>query len=133
MKQTITAGLLLLGICALTLSAQDWYRDREERFRAEEWRHHIFDHVRVDLDHVGSAAWAAEREQRRLRRTKQELAELQAKLDHGRYDERELDDVIDSLRKSADDERLTPRDRDVIHDDLNRLRDYREHHEHWYR
>jgi hypothetical protein len=28
---------------------------------------------------------------------------------------------------------LSPRDRDVLADDLNRLRDYREHHEHWNR
>jgi hypothetical protein len=111
--------------------AQDWYRDREERFRGEQWRGHIFEHVRSDLDHVGSAIWASGKERRRLDRTKQELTELHAKLVQGRYDERELDDVIDSIVKSANDERLAPRDRDVLHDDLNRLRDYREHHEHW--
>jgi hypothetical protein len=131
MKKTISAGLLVLACCALTAMAQDWYRDREERFRGEQWRGHIFEHVRSDLDHVGSAIWASGKERRRLDRTKQELTELHAKLVQGRYDERELDDVIDSIVKSANDERLAPRDRDVLHDDLNRLRDYREHHEHW--
>jgi hypothetical protein len=131
MKKTVSAGLLLLACCALTAAAQDWYRDREERFRGEQWRGHIFEHVRSDLDHVGSAIWASGKERRRLDRTKQELTELHNKLVQGRYDEHELDDVIDSIVKSANDERLAPRDRDVLHDDLNRLRDYREHHEHW--
>ena len=131
MKKTVSAGLLLLACCALTAAAQDWYRDREERFRGEQWRGHIFEHVRSDLDHVGSAIWASGKERRRLDRTKQELTELHNKLVQGRYDEHELDDVIDSVVKSANDERLAPRDRDVLHDDLNRLRDYREHHEHW--
>jgi hypothetical protein len=133
MKKTVSAGLLVLACCALTATAQDWYRDREERFRGEQWRGHIFEHVRSDLDHIGSAIWASGKERRRLDRTKQELTELHEKLVHGRYDEHELDDVIDSLVKSANDERLAPRDRDVLHDDLNRLRDYREHHEHWNR
>ncbi len=133
MKRIITAGLLIVGSLVMTVSAQDWYHEREERFRAEEWRHHIFEHVRGDLDHIGSAIWASGKEQTRLRRTRQELSELQAKLDHGRYDERELNDVIDSIRKSANDNRLAQRDRDVLNDDFNRLSDYREHHEHWYR
>ena len=131
MKQIIRAGLIVLACFGLTAVAQDWYHDRDSRFRGEHWRGHLFEHVRVDLDHVGSAVWAAGRERARLERTKQELAELQGKLEHGRYDQGELNDVIDSMRKSANDERLSPRDREVLHDDLNRLRDYREHHDHW--
>ena len=133
MKKTFIAGLLLLACFGLTAAAQDWYHDRDARFRGEEWRRHLFAHVRVDLDHIGSAIWASGKEQNRLERTKQELAELQDKLEHGRYDEHELSDVIDSMKKSANDERLAPRDRDVLGDDLNKLRDYREHHDHWIR
>jgi hypothetical protein len=29
------------------------------------------------------------------------------------------------------DNRLSSRDRDMLNDDLNRMRDYREHHEDW--
>jgi hypothetical protein len=29
------------------------------------------------------------------------------------------------------DNRMGPRDREVLRDDLDRLREYREHHEHW--
>jgi hypothetical protein len=39
--------------------------------------------------------------------------------------------VIDTLKKSADDQRLSPRDRAVIADDLNRLHDYQQNHNHW--
>jgi len=123
----------MLACLGLNAAAQDWYHDRDDRFRGEEWRGHLFQHVKADLDHIYSAAGAAERERRRLERTKEELAELQVKLENGRYDEHELNDVIDSMRKSANDDRLAPRDRDVLHDDLNRLREYREHHEHWRR
>jgi hypothetical protein len=131
MKHIMTAGLMALACFAFTAIAQDWYHDRDERFRDEHWRGRIFEHVRVDLDHVGSAIWASGREKTRLQRTRQELFELQAKLEHGRYDEHELNDVIDSMRKSANDDRLSPRDRDVLADDLHRLEDYREHHDHW--
>ena len=123
----------MLACVGLNASAQDWYHDRDARFRGEQWRGHVFEHVRADLDHIGSAIWASGKERERLERTKQELSELQAKLERGRYDEHELNDVIDSLRKSANDDRLAPRDREILHDDRNRLMEYREHHEHWNR
>ena len=131
MKRILGAGATLLTCFTLSVAAQDWYHERDARFRDEHWRAHVFEQVRSDLDHIGSARQAAERERARLEKTQQELTDLQAKLDHNRYDEGELNDVIDSLTKSANDERLSPRDRDVLHDDTNRLRDYREHHEHW--
>lgn len=133
MRWTVGVGTILLAAFGFTAAAQDWYHDRDERFRDEHWRAHVFEHVRTDLDHIGSAWRAAERERHRLERTREELADLQAKLDQGRYDGGELNDVIDSLTKSANDERLSPRDRDVLHDDTNRLMDYREHHDHWAR
>ena len=131
MKQIFKAGLITLACFGLTAAAQDWYHDRANRFQDEHWRGHVFEHVREDLDHIGSAAWASGKERHRLERTKQELGDLQGKLQSNRYDQGELNDVIDSLQKSANDNRLAPRDRDVLGDDLNRLRDYREHHDHW--
>lgn len=133
MKQIVKAGLLVLTCCGLSAAGQDWYHDRDARFRGEQWRGHVFEHVRADLDHIGSAIWASGKERNRLERTRQELAELQGKLEYGRYDGGELNDVIDSLRKSANDDRLAPRDREILSEDLNRLRDYREHHDHWNR
>jgi hypothetical protein len=85
----------------------------------------------MDLDHVQNTTWPGGRDRYRIDRTKQELNELQGKLEHHRYDERELDDVIGSLGRVVADNRMSPRDREVLNDDVNRLRDYRAHHDRW--
>jgi hypothetical protein len=54
--------------------------------------------------------------------------ELQAKLEHGEWDNGHVNDVVDSLRKSADDQRLSERDRAVLSDDVNRLKDLQNQH-----
>lgn len=110
----------------------DWYhQDRDDRYRDDRWRSRLFWQVREDLEHVQSATFPFGRDQYRLTRTKQELNELQDKLAAGRYDERELDEVIGAMQRVVSDNRLSPRDRDVLNDDLHRLREYREHHEGW--
>ena len=125
----LTVGVIMAGF-ALSALAQDWYHEREERFRGEQWRAHVFMHVRSDLEHVWSGR-AADKERRRLERTEQELTKMQADLDQGRFDNGILNDVIDSVRKSSNDERLAPRDRDILADDVVRLKDYQDHHNHW--
>jgi small-conductance mechanosensitive channel len=82
MKRTITTGLLTVVFLGLSTAAQeqDWYHDRDGRWSANQ---------------------AADKERKRLERTKQELTDLQAKLDHGEWDNGHVNDVIDSLRKSA--------------------------------
>ena len=129
MRQTITAGLIMAAL-ALSAVGQDWYHEREERFRGEQWRSHIFAHVRTDLEHVWSAVRASDKERRRLERTKEELTKMQADLDQGRFDNGLLNDVIDSIRKSSNDDRLSSRDREVLADDVIRLKDYQDHHHH---
>ena len=42
-----------------------------------------------------------------------------------------LNDVIDSIRNSANGERLSPRNRSVLSDHLNRLQDYQHNHNQW--
>jgi len=128
MNRLLAAGVMLAAF-ALTAFAQDWYREREERFRGEEWRPHLFMHVRTDLEHVW-AGHAADRERQRLAKTEGELTKMQADLDHGRWDNSTLNDVIDSIRKSSNDQRLAPRDRDVLADDLRRLKEFQDQHNH---
>jgi hypothetical protein len=130
MKQNMTA-MLILALAASIASAQDWYHDRDSRYQGEQWRPQVFAHVRTDLDHIWSARGASEKENQRLDRTKEELAKMQGDLDQGRFDNGLLNDVIDSIRKSANDQRLAPRDRAVLEDDLNRLHDYQVNHNHW--
>ncbi len=128
MSKLLTAGLIMTAL-AFSVAAQDWYQQREERFRGEGWRPHLFMHVRTDLEHVWSGR-AADRERERLAKTEDELRQMQADLDHGRWDNGILNDVIDSIRKSSDDQRLAPRDRDVLADDLHRLKEFQDQHNH---
>ena len=128
MSRFVTTGVIMMAL-AWSVAAQDWYRDREQRFRGEEWRAHLFAHVRTDLEHVWSGH-AADRERQRLAKTEDELGKMQADLDHGRWDNGILNDVIDSIQKSSNDERLAPRDRDVLADDLKRLHEFQDQHNH---
>ena len=129
MQRFLTVGVIMTAL-ALTAVAQDWYHEREERFRGEQWRAHVFMHVRSDLEHVWSGR-ASDKERKRIERTEEELTKMQADLDQGRFDNGILNDVIDSIRKSSNDDRLAPRDRNILADDLVRLKDYQEHHDHW--
>lgn len=128
MSRFFTVGMLL-GTLAMSAAAQDWYHDREERFRGEEWRPHLFAQVRTDLEHVWEGR-AHDKERDRIERTEQELTKMQADLDQTRWDNGILNDVIDSLRKSANDQRLAPRDRDVLADDVRRLKEFQDMHNH---
>jgi hypothetical protein len=133
------AGIFLLGL-ANTQAAQQtrdrdrddqsWYQSRDSFYREQGWRMRFFDRVRDDLNRIQAKAFT-DNDDYRIERTKQELTDLQSKLAAGKYDEPELDSVIGALGKVVADNRLGGRDRDVLNDDLTRLRDYREHHENW--
>ena len=128
MRRSVLVSIVM-AVLAWSAAAQDWYHDREERYRGEQWRSHIFTHVKIDLEHVWSGR-AADRERQRLEKTEQELTKMQADLDHGRWDNGILNDVIDSVQKSANDERLAARDRDILADDLRRLKEFQDEHNH---
>jgi hypothetical protein len=121
----------MVAALATTLVAQDWYHDRDARFHGEEWRAQVFTNVRTDMEHIWTGA-AADRERTRIVKTEEELTKLQGDLERGRFDNGILNDVIDSIRKSSNDERLNERDREVLADDLVRLKDYQDHHNHWH-
>ena len=134
LRSIMGSGLLLLG---LTAYSQDRDRDRdrdEDRYhqiqRGEDWwRGRMFERVRDDLAHVQSVTFPFSADQYRLNRVKQELNELQAKLAENRYDQPELDDVISAMQRVVTDNHLSGRDRDLLNDDLNRLRAFRQHHD----
>ncbi len=128
MRQLVKAGIVMAAF-ALSIAAQDWYQQRAERFRGEGWRPHLFMHVRTDLEHVWSGN-AADRERTRIQKTEEELTKMQGDLDQGRWDNGILNDVIDSIAKSSNDDRLAPRDRDVLADDLKRLHEFQDQHNH---
>jgi len=133
------AGLLLFSLSARQAVAQDrdndrgddtFYHSREGFYSGDSWKMHLFDRVRADLDHVQRVAFAGSDEYR-IVRTKEQVAELQSKMAEGRYDQPELEDVIASLGRVVADNRLDSRDRDILSEDLSRVRDYRDHHDNW--
>jgi hypothetical protein len=138
-------GLLLFGLSAGMAQDRDrdrgrdrdrddtYYQSRDTFFRDQRWKARLFERVRDDLDRVQASTFPVSRDEFRIAKTKQELNELQSKLAAGRYDQPELDDAISSLQKVVDSNKLSPRDREMLADDLNRMRDYREHHENWNR
>ena len=54
----------------------------------------------------------------------------QADLEQTRWDNGILNDVIDSVSKSANDDRLQARDRDILRDDVRRLKEFQDQHQH---
>jgi len=129
----LACSSLLLFAVSLTATAQDRDRDEERYHRMARdegwWRGHLFQRVREDLDHVQSVTFPFSPDQYRLSRVKTELNELQTKFDAHGYSPQEMDDVIGALSRVVADNHLSGRDRDVLNDDLNRLREFREHHE----
>ena len=126
----VGAGLLLSG----TVSAQDRDRDRDDRYRHGDrdegyWRGHMFQRVRDDIEHVQSVTPYFSGDQFRLTRVKEELNELQGKYESRGYAPEEMDDVINALQRVVRDNHLSERDRDMLNDDMNHLREFREHHE----
>ena len=129
----LTASLISGASAQISNTVQDWYHQREARFAGTQWRPQLFMQVRTDLDHISSARGASEKENNRLEKTREELTKMQADLDQNRYDNGILNDVIDSLKKSANDDRLSPRDRDVLNDDLAKLHEYQQNPSQWKR
>lgn len=128
-KQLFKLSLTLLAAAGCMFS-QDWRQERDQFFRGS-WHAQIFMQVRNDLDHIYSAGAAADRERERIERTKEELTGLQSKLEQGVWDNGMVNDVIDSLRKSANDQRLGPEDRQILANDAARIHDYQAHHKEW--
>ena len=101
-----------------------FYHEREDFYRGE-WRGRLFARVRQDLDYVSGRTFRGD-DRYRLAAVYRELDDLQRDYASGRWDRRALNDVIQSLERVTDDNRLSPRDRDLLRDDLGRLRDLRD-------
>ena len=74
--------MVFLGL-STAAQEQDWYHDPNAEYSRDQWRSRVFLEIRTDLDHIWTANQAADKERKRLERTKQELTDLQAKFGHG--------------------------------------------------
>ena len=118
---SILSCLVLFG--ATVFAQRDEARD--ENF----WRGRLFQRVREDLDRIQQATPKLSADQYRLVETKHDLNDLQSKLESRRYDQPELDRTINAVERVLTDNNLSPRDREMLQEDLRRLRDFREHHD----
>ena len=150
MKTFLTTGIAALGLLATATGAFAQYgyergrydqggydRDRGsydqgryDRSRNNQggygYQREPLDRVRADLDRAArDMYYLSGGEMRRFNKVREEIAEFQQKWERGRYDRHEMDDVIGSLQRVVDHNRLEPRDRNVLLDDLGRLRDLR--------
>lgn len=101
-----------------------YHSERDEAFRGQDWRAHLFVRIREDLDHVQAVSFPGG-DQYRIERARRELNQLQDLQDQGRYNRRQLDDVVMALGRVVADNRLAARDRDLLNDDLRRLQNFR--------
>ena len=131
LRNTAAAAAFLL-IAGAAMAQGDWYGHRDERWRGDQWRHRMFSEVKEDLDHVQSKTFPIGRDEYRIVRTKQELDELQSDLNAHRYHQEKLDEVIGTMQRVVADNRMSQRDRDILSQDLQHLREYRERHENWW-
>ena len=102
-----------------------FYREREDFYRGRDWRGQLFARVRQDLDFVSRYSFRGD-DRYRINNTYRELDDLQRDYASGRWDRRALADVIESLDRVVSDNRLSPRDREILRDDATRLRELRE-------
>jgi len=105
--------------------SDSFYRDREDFYRGRDWRGQLFARVRQDLDYVSRSSFRGD-DRYRLDGTYRQLDDLQRDYASGRWDRRALSEVIQSLERVVDDNRLALRDRDLLRDDLGRLRELRD-------
>src|SRR5579864_2233309 len=83
-------------------------------------RGELFGRVRADLDRAESNPYANRGDRHRFNKVREELNEFQRS-----GSKHELNDTISSLQRVVNDNRISPRDRDALADDLYRLRDFR--------
>ncbi|MDP9054039.1 MAG: hypothetical protein M3N93_07010, partial [Acidobacteriota bacterium] len=99
-----------------------YQNQREQYFRqGDAWRQRFFERVRQDVEHLQGSTFPFSGEQSRLSRTVFELNDLQSKMAQGRYDDHELNDVMDSLASIIQYNRLSAGDREILSNDLSRM------------
>ncbi len=80
----------------------------------------IVERVRADVDRAESHSYANGGDRKRFGRVREELNDFQRS-----GNPHELNEAISRLQKVVNENRLAPRDRDMLADDLYSLRDFR--------
>ena len=113
------AGALFLMLAVTTPAQPGRYDGR--------YRREPLDEVRADLDRAARGMnYLSRPEMNRFNKVRREIAEFHRKWERGKFDRRELDDVVRSLDQVVNRNRLHPRDRDLLLSDIARLRGFRD-------
>jgi hypothetical protein len=86
----------------------------------------LVDRVHSDLDHAYGVFHFSSGDRGRLNHAEKGLREFAQKWADGRFDKGMLDDSISSIQHVLDNNKLPPRDRDALSDDVSQLRNMRE-------
>ena len=123
LKVFLASGLALSG---LTLNAQyqPRFSDRDE-FRDRE-RARMFERIRAHLDRAEASTVPLTGDRNRIARAREEVNVLQSRMEQGTVDRRGLDEAIMAVQRVLNDNHvLSDTNRDLLANDLNRLRDMR--------
>ncbi|MGA2181992.1 MAG: hypothetical protein ABSH47_03110 [Bryobacteraceae bacterium] len=118
----LAAALLLLvgvNVEAQRPGDRDYYR---------RWGREPLDRVRADLNRAERHLdYLPREEMRRFRHIREAINHFQSDWEQGHYDGRALDEAIGGLNGLVERSRLHERDRDILADDVHRMRELREH------
>ncbi len=112
----------LLALLLFTVAANAQYPRGNRYYDRDDYRDRggILYQVRGDLDRAESHSYANGGDRKRFNKVREELNDFQRT-----GNPHELNEAIGRLQNVVNDNRLAPRDRDVLADDLYRLRDFR--------
>lgn len=117
---------LLLGSMGPTFAQEDRHRDdrhREDRYREE----NLCQTVAADIQHTEGYTRLKGRERERIENALRHLSEFDSAFQRGKFDKDKLDKAIDDVKNLADNNAMSPEDRRLLHEDLDRLREFRAH------
>ena len=121
MRKFLTATLLGASLVCAVASAQTPYGYRDyDRNDYGRYRGDLFERVRADLDRVEAASYWNEGDRHRINKVREELGDFQRSGSH-----HELNDAIGALQRVVNDNRMPPRDREMLASDLYQMRDFR--------
>jgi hypothetical protein len=130
MRQLLWNGLAGAGLLLLALNGNAQVRDRDGGYYGRDYGYREetrfpMERVISDLNRAESNSRLDRGDWKRFDRARKEIADFQRTWSAGRFNRHELDQAIASMQRVVDARSLNYRDRAVLVDDLNRMREFR--------
>lgn len=123
------SGLLL---CTLTATAQNRDRDRDDYYNQNGYyqqnrgeHEQVFNRLRRDLDQASANTVPGTGDRMRIDRARQEINELQAKVNSGNFDQRDIREANQAVDRVMDQNHMPDWARSQLNNDLINLRNFR--------